>query len=700
MIDPNIVTTIRVGELPSEPFNLTDNLPHEIGTDLKRGTVQQLVDLISSVISVDSSVGFRAVSVTDGQTLPTTTQEEFILVGKGTYYNIAGGDTIVLTEELNALVSNGSFWFVGVEIPINVELAGITQFVRQGFTTTSPSENAVFNAISNLDINEVIEATNFASLPLVGLVGKIYITLNDNLLFRWNGSGYTGLTANISGKEDTANKSSSFTASSTVTYANTKALVDGLATKVTGLGASNNLAKFGDGNIIGNSRIMDNFSTLNGVRIDFTSSTNEKLYLVRNNSATGAEIRASSNGLFDTGATDNANLVSLTGGFTEGTESYGGFKLMLEDSPSKSKIGFFTGGFSGSPTLRATIRNNGNFLVGTETDNGQGIGQFNGTVTASPATLPNQVVVKSQLDLKADLASPALTGTPTAPTATVGTNTTQIATTAFVLANAGSTGSLEFNATDLTVWNNGKGDVATNTSFGDSSLRSNTSSGNNSSYGVNSMFSTTTGGGNSAFGINSMFGNITGTSNSAFGNGAGRFINAGGANTNATSSVFLGLDTRALVDNGTNEIVIGATATGAGSNTATLGNTSITQTILRGTVSAGNATALNHLVTKAQTLYTNQTVTANKTVTIAEFVNNNHLILRVDTTAGNITITLPTFTALAGYKVTVKKIDSSANSVTITGVGGVNIDGAATLVVSGQYGKSTVGSDLVQYIIL
>lgn len=34
------------------------------------------------------------------------------------------------------------------------------------------------------------------------------------------------------------------------------------------------------------------------------------------------------------------------------------------------------------------------------------------------------------------LASPALTGTPTAPTATVGTNTAQIATTAFVLANA------------------------------------------------------------------------------------------------------------------------------------------------------------------------------------------------------------------------------------------------------------------------
>lgn len=40
----------------------------------------------------------------------------------------------------------------------------------------------------------------------------------------------------------------------------------------------------------------------------------------------------------------------------------------------------------------------------------------------------------TDLALKADLASPALTGTPTAPTATLGTNTTQIATTAFVKA--------------------------------------------------------------------------------------------------------------------------------------------------------------------------------------------------------------------------------------------------------------------------
>lgn len=48
--------------------------------------------------------------------------------------------------------------------------------------------------------------------------------------------------------------------------------------------------------------------------------------------------------------------------------------------------------------------------------------------------------VTTELAAKADLASPTFTGTPAAPTAANGTNTTQIATTAFVLANAPASG--------------------------------------------------------------------------------------------------------------------------------------------------------------------------------------------------------------------------------------------------------------------
>ena len=50
----------------------------------------------------------------------------------------------------------------------------------------------------------------------------------------------------------------------------------------------------------------------------------------------------------------------------------------------------------------------------------------------SDANKPVSTATQTALDLKAPLASPALTGTPTAPTATAGTNTTQVATTAFV----------------------------------------------------------------------------------------------------------------------------------------------------------------------------------------------------------------------------------------------------------------------------
>lgn len=62
---------------------------------------------------------------------------------------------------------------------------------------------------------------------------------------------------------------------------------------------------------------------------------------------------------------------------------------------------------------------------------------------------------------RAPLASPALSGVPTAPTATAGTNTTQIATTAFVLANG--SGGVPAAATPLV--DSGSGTVGTATKY-------------------------------------------------------------------------------------------------------------------------------------------------------------------------------------------------------------------------------------------
>lgn len=62
-----------------------------------------------------------------------------------------------------------------------------------------------------------------------------------------------------------------------------------------------------------------------------------------------------------------------------------------------------------------------------------GLGNVNNT---SDAAKPVSTAQQTALDLKANLASPALTGTPTAPTAAADTSTTQIATTAFAKAEA------------------------------------------------------------------------------------------------------------------------------------------------------------------------------------------------------------------------------------------------------------------------
>ena len=58
-----------------------------------------------------------------------------------------------------------------------------------------------------------------------------------------------------------------------------------------------------------------------------------------------------------------------------------------------------------------------------------GLGSVDNT---SDAGKPVSTAQQTALNLKANLASPALTGTPTAPTASAGTNTTQVATTAYV----------------------------------------------------------------------------------------------------------------------------------------------------------------------------------------------------------------------------------------------------------------------------
>lgn len=101
-----------------------------------------------------------------------------------------------------------------------------------------------------------------------------------------------------------------------------------------------------------------------------------------------------------------------------------------------------TAGAAISFTQAMTLNTSGRLLLGTTTDDGTNLFQcagsasFSGVVTAPTATAgtnTTQIATTAFVDTSfAKKASPAFTGTPTAPTAAAGTNTTQVATTAFV----------------------------------------------------------------------------------------------------------------------------------------------------------------------------------------------------------------------------------------------------------------------------
>ena len=125
-------------------------------------------------------------------------------------------------------------------------------------------------------------------------------------------------------------------------------------------------------------------------------------------------------------------------------------------------------------------------------------------------------------------------------------------------------------------------------------------------------------------------------------------------------------------------------------SSATIGNTSVT---LGGTTtSLGNVTLTNATtngLTKALV-----TKTANYTATIVDCT------ILGNASAGNITITLPTAASVAGRFYVVKKVDSSANTVTVATTSAQTIDGQSTKVLSIQYDGLQVQSDNANWVII
>jgi len=166
----------------------------------------------------------------------------------------------------------------------------------------------------------------------------------------------------------------------------------------------------------------------------------------------------------------------------------------------------------------------------------------------------------------------------------------------------------------------GSGSISTNTAFGNNALKQNTTGYMNVAIGVDALRNNTDGDNNIAIGRLALSPNTSGIRNVALGNqsltsnttgsynvGLGydglSALSSGGYNigigyeagnniTTGTGSIMIGGVTRSSAVTSSNEIVIGYNTTGNGSNTVTIGNSSITTNYFSGDVLLGNSESL------------------------------------------------------------------------------------------------------------
>jgi hypothetical protein len=84
---------------------------------------------------------------------------------------------------------------------------------------------------------------------------------------------------------------------------------------------------------------------------------------------------------------------------------------------------------------------------------------------------------------------------------------------------------------------------------------------------------------------------------------------------------------------------------------------------------------------------------ATSTKTSNYSITGTDVVVFADATSGNVTITLPTASANAGYRFYVKRIDNSGNTVSIARSGSDTIDGQTSITIAAQYDSYTVVSN-------
>jgi len=224
-----------------------------------------------------------------------------------------------------------------------------------------------------------------------------------------------------------------------------------------------------------------------------------------------------------------------------------------------------------------------------------------------------------------------------------------------------------------------------NTANGYASLNFNTTGYQNTANGYASLYYNTTGYNNTANGMYSLNSNTTGYNNTANGLNAGYFI-ADGTTGRITGNngLYLGYNSKASADGTDNEIVIGANAIGNGSNSVTLGNTSVTKTLLNGNVGIGTVTPGTYKLNVNGNGYFNGTLTATGAFSASNFSGSSSGTNTGDQTLAGLGYSIPTLQQVTTAGAT------TTNAVLITNTTASTSATTGALIVTGGLGVSGI----------
>jgi hypothetical protein len=442
----------------------------------------------------------------------------------------------------------------------------------------------------------------FANRPAAGFIGRIFVSTNTFEFYRDNGT-----TWDLIGGPGTSTVTGTG-ANGQVTYWNG-------ASSITG---SNNLffdavnGHLGIGTITPGTALEIDHDQNTIIQLQQTVATNDNRITFINSGVglwrLGAFYNAGANdfGLFDIAAAAQPVTVKrTTGQVLIGTSTVGSGKLVVASSTGDNGVQIVG---ATAPSLRIDNAESGptkriGLGISTATNNfiqgsaDRDFCMFNGSTTASPILFGIYDTTNVQEASRISAARNLLVGGTTdvghklMVYGRIGFNTNGQTYTISSYVGPNSDG---FNIFIGGGGENSVGQVGNtvlgsrNVSLGETAFFSNTEGFGNIAMGRDSLYNNTTGNQNVALGFASFLSNTTGSQNTSVGASSGRFTNTGGLNQTSENGTFIGHNTRG--ENGINEIVIGYNAQSGGSNTATLGNTSIIRTYLNGNTLIGTTT--------------------------------------------------------------------------------------------------------------